>query len=619
MWILFIILMISFSYWLGDASTATNTVSSSNDFSFLTSLIDLFNIIWLPFAVIAWKLFTNTMAYGANFHLDAVLFKIWQFSRTLANYIIGFILIIWIFGIFVWKTKNILSLLWKITIASVLVNASWFLMEVLLDISTILLIAMGSLPMHIMWSSSTWPTQKIQYCSNIEISPKTILENKNGYKNITVCNKWDIKKMDADEFFAKMNDMSWPLIFIWTSILNVDKNWWISSQYINENSNVKKSMSIKVVLHMLIVLLFVVPIILLVIIWIVRLFWLWIYIWFSPLIVLDHIFGWKSLWTKTQFKISNIIGLIFQPVIVVMAMWISIIFLSAVQTSFIWEKQDEIKKSLWICLEWKSLCIHKKPVVTVKWNLFENFMDEVGGLFGYIIITILTFALLWWLLKLAFHSTEITSSIADRTFKFAEEWMKTIPIVPIWKWQAVWIWAIKRAFDSRLLKRWFATQTSEQAAKITDWLAEKVWVGESSLWPNIVRTYEDYFAKDMKFWGIVNTSAYSHFAKFIEDIKTNKWDIIPNQNTDFKRITKLFLEAAFPGKSFGEIAHRLWWLDKKKATIDDLFNNARFATFLTNVIKDPNILKWNTSTMDVIYSRNQAWNHLLGIHIKDIK
>jgi len=613
--------MISFSYWAWNTVVSTSSVSSSSweTYSFLTSIANLLNLIWLPFAIIAGKLFTNNLAYGANFWLDSVLFHIWQFARMIANYIIGFILIVWIFGIFVWKTKNILSLLWKITVASVLVNMSWFLVAVLLDISTILLVAVGSLPMHIMWGSQTWPTKKIQYCSKIEISPKSVLENKNGYKNITVCNKWDIKQMDTDEFFAKMNDMSWPLIFIWTSILNVDKNWWISTQHINENSNVKKSSNIKDILHMMIILLFVIPIILLVVIWIVRLFWLWIYIGFSPLIILDHIFGWKNLWSKQQFKISNIIWLIFQPVIVVLAMWISIIFLSTVQTSFIWEKQDEVKKSLGICLDGKSLCIKKKPVVTVKWNLFEDFIDEIGGLFGYIIITILTFALLWWLLKLSFHSTEITSSIADRTFKFAEEWMKAVPIVPIWWWKAVWIWAIKKAFDSRLLRKWFDTETAEQASKITDFLWEKFWVWAATVWPAITTKYSKALGRDLEYGDY--RGAYNHFAEFLEEVKKEKPDVIPQDDPYFKKVVRVFLQAE---------AKQIWWIKNlaekfgihkkwKDITIDSLFNNQYFRIFLTNLIKNPSIIKGKPNSIDNIIYGNKKWNDELANSIKDIK
>jgi len=342
-----ILWVISFSFALNnvDANTLTD-----NGPSFINRVTDLLNIVWLPFAVVAWKLFSNDLVYGSLLWIDSILWKVWSFSRMLANYTIWFIFIIWIFWYFIWKVKNIFSLLWKIVISSVLVNMSWFLLAVIIDLSTILLAAAGSLPMHLMWTSTTWPMQKIKYCSVIEIDPITIWKNVKEKRNITVCKEWSEKEINTEDFFSKMNSLTWPLIFIWTSILNIDKNWDISPWQIKNNDSIKKSAQIRRTLHTMIVLLFVVPIVLLVIIWIIRVFWLWIYIAFSPLLVLDYVFWWKVAGKNKNFKIANVIWLIFQPVLVVMGMWISIIFLATVQTAFIWwDSTKETKKELWIC------------------------------------------------------------------------------------------------------------------------------------------------------------------------------------------------------------------------------------------------------------------------------
>ena len=70
---------------------------------------------------------------------------------------------------------------------------------------------------------------------------------------------------------------------------------------------VKKVFSFQDIVHILVLLLFIVPIILLAIIALVRVFWLWIYISFSPLIILDYVFGSKYISSNKNLKISNVV------------------------------------------------------------------------------------------------------------------------------------------------------------------------------------------------------------------------------------------------------------------------------------------------------------------------
>ena len=611
--ILKFIILIGITIWVISFSYADGNIVSEWK-SLISTIVDLLDILWLPFAIIAWKLFTNDLVYGSWFNIDSMLWNVWNFSRTLANYIIWFIFIISILLFLLWRLKNIFSTLWKLVVATILVNASWFILAVIIDISTILLVAVGSLPMHLMWTSSTWPVEKIKYCSVIEIDPTWVWKGiSQGEKNITLCKDGSVKKMSAESFFRWMNNMTWPLVFIWSSILNIDKNWNISPSQVNGQVSIKKSSEIRNMLHFMVVALFVVPIFLLVIIWIIRTFWMWIYISFIPLLILDYIFWSKYISSKHKnFKLSNVIWLIFQPVLIVLAMWIAIIFLATVQTALIWWwAESRAKKDLWICSE-KSLCIKEKPIVTMEWSLLKDFMKDVWWWFGYIILTILSFVTMWWLIKLAFTSNDITSWVANWTFNFVEEWLKTVPIVPT-KLGGVWIWAMQQMINSKILKRGFQEKAAGKADSINKAIDKMFGVEWQSIWQKTYQHYIDEMTKTKWYENL-----YKIYMQAIEDIKKKHPDIIPNSDWYFKELTyNLIINAQKRDSSANNVIQKILKTSKKSFTEDELFNNAAFRKFLSWIIKDPSLL--NSGDMSAIYSNAQRNTvDLLNKHIKDI-
>jgi len=591
--------------------------NESSSISLLSRITDIFNIIWLPFAILAGKLFSNDLVYGSLFGLDNILFKIWNFSKVFANYIIWIIFIGSIFGYFIWKVKNLLQILWKIVIASVLINASWFLLWALIDLSTSAITIAGSLPMHLMGTSTTGPTQKIKYCSVLEIDPVAAWRFVKNDSNITVCAKWSEKEMSTEDFFSKMNNITGPLIFIWTSILNIDKNWEADKQQIKNNEDVVKTAKIKNLIHIMVVLLFVVPIILLVIIWIVRVFWLWVYIAFSPILVLDYVFWWKYISSKNKnLKLWNAVGLIFQPVLIIMAMWIVIIFLSAVQTAFIWGNNSDVKTNLGICENSnKSLCINDKVIVTIEWDLNKWFMEEVWWAFGYIIISLLTFVMMWWLLKLAFTSNDITSSIATNTFEFAEEWLKAVPIIPTKLW-GVWIWAMERMLGRNFIKSKFEARAANQAEKLT-WVINNIfWVWETSIWIGLEKKYLEKLNDSNGSYSQVQAV----FKEFLEEVKEKKPNVIPESDIYFKNVVFHIIDVWRKKDTSLNKVLKKYWIDLKKlSSSEELFKNTNFKIFLTGLIKDPSLLSWKTA--EII--DNQAFNkwgaNLLASKISEIK
>jgi len=611
-WILFIVFFVlNFSF----ASTTT-TWSNFNISNGLQAINDLLKGVWMLLAIITWKLYTNDLLYWTSIHLDNLLWYMWEFSRTMANFIIWFILIVSIFLMFFWKIKNILSTIWKLALASILVNASWFIIAVVIDISTVLLVAVWSFPLSLLWKLPTSATKNLTYCVNPHIWFKVSKDVHNPIGRFYTCNKKDKKTINKPtEFLEKMNNMTWPLFYMWASILNIDKNFNVDTSDVKKWDDVLKTISISFVLQFVTIVLFVVPIILLIIIWIIRIFWIWLYIVFSPLIFLDQVFWWK-VWTKHKaFVFKNMVWLIFQPVLVVFALWVSLIFLVSLQSAFLsnWNN-DSAKKALWVC--WTgSLCVENDvKIVTIKWNLINNIVKDSWWVFGYMILTILSIMLLWAMIRLSFKSSEITSSISDSVYKFTEESLKTVPIIPTPYWW-VWLWAMEKVFKKNIITRWLESKAAERSNALTQNIYSALGIKQMDLTSWEVREWEKQINAETSYKNI-----YPIMEKFIQKMKnTHPW-LIPASSPNFQKVISTYINKLW--NTYPDIYNLLWLKDKEgKANITDstkMFEKQKFKEFLTSLITDPEQLNTWQTPINLIHSIKKT-SPLLNSSLKDIK
>jgi len=142
-----------------DKESTTQKASFDKVVSERLSLMDFFKktvyIIVYPMMFLAGKLVDNSLVYWEMFKFDIVLWNLWNMIRNLANYWLGFIFIYYIFWYIITKDKN-KNPKWIIIrslIAGVWIQASWFLMAVLIDISTIMIYWIWGLPLSILWWS----------------------------------------------------------------------------------------------------------------------------------------------------------------------------------------------------------------------------------------------------------------------------------------------------------------------------------------------------------------------------------------------------------------------------------------------------------------------------------
>lgn len=150
---------------ISQAQAMTDQLISRNNFLQVLSSI-AYVILW-PLIALAGLLMDNQLIYGSFMHLDTSLWNIRQIVRTFANYTLGFLFLIgilmynlspdgkiWFLGVIKGIDKP-QDLIRKTLFASVLIQASWFILMVAVDLSTILTYTVGAIPTSIVWSSDS--------------------------------------------------------------------------------------------------------------------------------------------------------------------------------------------------------------------------------------------------------------------------------------------------------------------------------------------------------------------------------------------------------------------------------------------------------------------------------
>ena len=107
----------------------------------LSALESMIYILLYPIFLLAWALIDNSLVYWSGFWFDAILWNLWNVVKNLANFGLWFIFVYKIWEILIKQKqgdmKVIKELLTSVLIAWVWIQASWFIMAALIDVSTI--------------------------------------------------------------------------------------------------------------------------------------------------------------------------------------------------------------------------------------------------------------------------------------------------------------------------------------------------------------------------------------------------------------------------------------------------------------------------------------------------
>ena len=198
-------------------------------------IYDKLSRIWVIMVKLAWKLMTNGLIYWEAFQLDSYLWKIWQMIRNLVNFAIGFYFLYCILRYILSPSKDIVpqKIIKQSLIGGVLIQMSWFIVMILVDLSTILTATVASLPQQVVAQS-----QNLQTTLKV-INQNNLFAGLSG--KVMVCDLWEnnfrknCKKVDRDAssgtgvndqmlfdmMWPKSDDLSGPLMWLGFSVFRI--------------------------------------------------------------------------------------------------------------------------------------------------------------------------------------------------------------------------------------------------------------------------------------------------------------------------------------------------------------------------------------------------------------
>jgi len=97
---------------------------------------------WIVPATLAWELLSNDLVFGSKINLERHLRTIWNIMRTFANFTLWvlflYFLMMQIINAVKWAAiSDFITKLWKLFVAAILVNMSFFLIRAVVDISIV--------------------------------------------------------------------------------------------------------------------------------------------------------------------------------------------------------------------------------------------------------------------------------------------------------------------------------------------------------------------------------------------------------------------------------------------------------------------------------------------------
>lgn len=401
---------------------------------------------------------TNSFIYGEALHFDVFLWKIWQITRNIANFWLGFIFLYEILKYMLnpSETKTPMSIIKDLLKSGVVIQLSWFAIMVLVDISTVLFALVSSFPSQVIGSDAVF-SQALSTVIDSSCPDKITVDSAQPQGNV-LC-KWQkqIIRFMADAGWSKLKNsteagiinvemredggltkdqlfdtllpsqdsLSWPLMFIGFEIFKTAQlSDYSNVQWISDMEKDFKQI-FQIVLHSGMMILYTLSLLVLMVVLIARVLYLWIFIAISPIVVLlNYLIKPKKQLTNDIFRdINKMIKLIFWPVFY--ALYISLMIIMLV--IFNW------------ALKFNMMNYESPVQITDSQLKFDNDLISVsmeGGtmrLYDLLLGAIALF-LMRNLVQLAIKEETGIKQIDDFTknvSKLATWFIETVPIVPV--------------------------------------------------------------------------------------------------------------------------------------------------------------------------------------------
>lgn len=460
----------------------------------------VFFILW-PFVSLAGLALSNKFVTGDAVGLWEAIFAFWASMKTFAFFVIGFMFVWGILAYMVGIGKGKTSpkdLIAKLILAVIGIPLSYWLFLLLLDLSTILTISVGALPLEIgsetnvkvpnvaphvkitswgvavyysvttengelskgnivscvfeWWVLSEEKTKKLaqetqKAFGGVPMGEEFCLLSMNRVASLGMAGKTYEEVLSKSIGVAEAENtlsayMANPLTPLFTSLLNMSNTLEVSATQPIWNQ------IFTFLFNLLISLALFIPLAVLAVVLLMRGVVLRALIAFAPFLLLAWIFGFKWGDTQGKYSISSVLWLIFLPVTVVFSISLSLIFLRALSGV-----DSNGQQNIFTVLGFES------SNNELKYNISEgvgislsqesdgiNF-KSIGDFFSLLFKTGVGIALMWIIVFAALKTTKITEGVVSSVQGFAEWYLKSLRVVPVPGMGMMSVGGIQRGFS----------------------------------------------------------------------------------------------------------------------------------------------------------------------------
>lgn len=434
--------------------------------------------------------------------------------RTMALYTLWFVFVFKILVVFVKQDQvnKLGQLVMKTVAAGLLISMSWFIIAALVDFSIVGTSAVASLPLQVLeqqWNAINKGDAKLLCYKKVKIDSKWVVDT------VDLNEEANLKPLEFQDVMPSGDSVAGPLFFMGCGILNLFDFTNLTDDEVDFSDVLELNL-----IKLLIATMLFLPMVALMVINVMRIFFIWIWAMFWPFIILDMIF--KGPLTKQDgaykkyFDVKNIVGLIFQPVLVVGLMSVAMVLILGVY-SWLSGRRDDIKDRWWL----NDMCF--EPTGTNSWRIGctpvgEFIMDGalfqksakalVWGAIGELILVWFTIIILRWLFTIWFKANDITASTASKIFDAWKNLAKAVPFIPTGNGTSVGVGAALTAKDN--LKRGRINKFDRKQSVESDRLMGMIGLGAKGtelrkVEESDLRSVSHYDAsRPMAFWNKLN-------------------------------------------------------------------------------------------------------------------
>ena len=571
-----IVVLIIWLMWFSDWSFA----SDSENFEILgwslNYIVTVLAWIWIFFAKLAWTFLTNKWIYGEVLWWDALLWKFWNLMKNIANFSLWFYFVYTVFKWLIkqWKediTQKLKDIILWLLIAWVWIQASRFLTAAVIDVSTVTLAAAWAFPSQII-SDSPYTEKAIKkslsdYLDDSwnyvdkgkEISIFSRDAKASSYLETRYIEINETKTFEKfiDDLMPDSEDVSWPLYFLWFTILKTN----VVTSINTASEKWAKATILNTIIQWWTTIVFAIEMLVLCILALMRIIYLWMFIVLSPIAVLLWCIdkaNKKTSWGDGNWflgKFTNQISFrsffinVFKPTVIVLWFWIAVIFVSLMNQVII----DNVGKEFDI--RWSKISStldsntnswnEGDQTYTTKMdtNLLSFIMAGAWKSILEIVLCIVTVMVVYLIISIAVKMWWSKDFVSKRIAKLQEwlwDFITKVPVIPI-----AWYDKNGQRISSSISVSWLsslpgAMVTSKQnsmkntTSAQTDSIMEMWWLKDKNHLTQAQRTWITN-AGSGSVWLAKLEAKRSYIDNTSNEIKTDKWKwMILNPNASDK-------------------------------------------------------------------------------------